>query len=170
MSRNRLWAVIGLLALFATAFVAAGCGDDDDDGGETTAASGDVQTLNEGTLFVGLTGRPGGCEAVRVAPSLSLLTPSPNVCAVAPQKLADALSKEDLAAIETIAASNPRRTFGQPRHDPGLVEVDVVDGKRVNPFLERGSHAVVPSDDPPRAPIEDDRLDRSEEPQRPSQR
>jgi polar amino acid transport system substrate-binding protein len=57
MSKSRLWLVIGLLALFATAFVAAGCGDDDDDddgGGETTAAAGDIQTITEGTLFVGI--------------------------------------------------------------------------------------------------------------------
>jgi hypothetical protein len=73
-----------------------------------------------GTLFVGLTGRPGGCEAVRVTPSLALLTPSPTMCAVAPHRLADAAGKEDLAVMETIAASDPRRTFGQPRHDPGL--------------------------------------------------
>jgi polar amino acid transport system substrate-binding protein len=59
MSRTRLWAVIGLLVLFATAFVAAGCGDDDDDddgGTETTAAGGgeDFGLINEGTLFIGV--------------------------------------------------------------------------------------------------------------------
>jgi polar amino acid transport system substrate-binding protein len=57
MSRSRLWLVIGLLALFATAFVAAGCGDDDDDDGgeETTAAGGgeDLGLITEGTLTVG---------------------------------------------------------------------------------------------------------------------
>jgi polar amino acid transport system substrate-binding protein len=58
MTRSRLWLVIGLLALAATAFVAAGCGDDDDDddGGTeaTTAAGGDIQTINEGSLFIGI--------------------------------------------------------------------------------------------------------------------
>jgi polar amino acid transport system substrate-binding protein len=56
MSRSRLWLVIGLLALFASAFVAAGCGDDDDDDGEeTTAAAGgeDLGLISEGTLTVG---------------------------------------------------------------------------------------------------------------------
>jgi polar amino acid transport system substrate-binding protein len=59
MSRTRLWAVIGLLALFATAFVAVGCGDDDDDdGGEvtpaTTGGGEDLGLITEGTLFVGV--------------------------------------------------------------------------------------------------------------------
>jgi polar amino acid transport system substrate-binding protein len=60
MSKSRLWLVIGLLALFATAFVAAGCGDDDDDddGGEaTTEAAGggdDLGLITEGTLFIGI--------------------------------------------------------------------------------------------------------------------
>jgi polar amino acid transport system substrate-binding protein len=57
MTRSRLWLVIGLLALCATAFVAAGCGDDDDDDGgeETTAAGGgeDLGLITEGTLTVG---------------------------------------------------------------------------------------------------------------------
>jgi polar amino acid transport system substrate-binding protein len=48
-----------LVALFATAFVAAGCGDDDDDDGgeETTEATGgteDLGTINEGSLFIGV--------------------------------------------------------------------------------------------------------------------
>jgi ABC-type amino acid transport substrate-binding protein len=51
MRRTRLWLLIGLVAMLATAFVAAGCGDDDDDDGD--AAAGDVQTITEGTLFVG---------------------------------------------------------------------------------------------------------------------
>jgi polar amino acid transport system substrate-binding protein len=59
MSRTRFWLVVGLMALMATAFVAAGCGDDDDDdgdGGETTAAAGgeDLGLINEGTLFIGV--------------------------------------------------------------------------------------------------------------------
>jgi polar amino acid transport system substrate-binding protein len=56
MRGTRVWLVIGLLALLASAFVAAGCGDDDEDsgGGETTGATEDLGLLNEGTLFVGL--------------------------------------------------------------------------------------------------------------------
>lgn len=57
MRGTRLWLLIGIMALLASALVAAGCGDDDDDGGdgETTAASGeDLGLINEGTLFVGL--------------------------------------------------------------------------------------------------------------------
>jgi len=75
------------------------------------------------TLFVGLTGKPGGCEAVRIAPSLSLITPAPNVCSIAPHKLAEpggGASRDDLTVMEKIAAVSPQRTFGQPRHDPGL--------------------------------------------------
>lgn len=73
------------------------------------------------TLFVGLTGRPGGCEVVRTAPSLSLLTPAASVCSIAPHKLADGgVSREEIAALEKIAGEKPQRTFGQPRHDPGL--------------------------------------------------
>lgn len=78
---------------------------------------------NAVTLFVGLTGRPGGCEVVRTAPSLSLLKPAPNVCSIAPHKLAEAgggASREELDALEKIAAEKPQRTLGQPRHDPGL--------------------------------------------------
>lgn len=59
MRATRLWLVIGMItALFATAIV-TGCGDDDDEGdGATTEDAGgtpaaDIQTLNEGELFVG---------------------------------------------------------------------------------------------------------------------
>ena len=57
MSRTRFWLVLGLMALMATAFVAAGCGDDDDDGGGATTAAGggeDLGTINEGSLFIGV--------------------------------------------------------------------------------------------------------------------
>jgi polar amino acid transport system substrate-binding protein len=59
MSRFRLTFVAALVALFALAFVATGCGDDDETstsaGGDTstTAAGGDVTTINEGTLLIG---------------------------------------------------------------------------------------------------------------------
>lgn len=58
MRGTRLWLAIAMIAaLFATAIV-SGCGDDDEsDSGTTTedegAAAADVQTLNEGELFVG---------------------------------------------------------------------------------------------------------------------
>ena len=56
MSRNRLWLLIGLVVLVATALPAAGCGDDDEDDGDgatTTEASGDLGLIKEGTLSVG---------------------------------------------------------------------------------------------------------------------
>jgi polar amino acid transport system substrate-binding protein len=59
MSRFRLTFVAALVALFALAFVATGCGDDDETstsaGGDTstTAAGGDVTTITEGTLLIG---------------------------------------------------------------------------------------------------------------------
>jgi polar amino acid transport system substrate-binding protein len=53
--RTRFWLVLGLVALLATAMIAAGCGDDDDDddGGETAAAGEDLGLISEGTLTVG---------------------------------------------------------------------------------------------------------------------
>lgn len=52
MRGTRLWLVIALIAgLFATTALAA-CGDDNDDGGDGDGAA-EVQTLNEGELFVG---------------------------------------------------------------------------------------------------------------------
>ena len=56
LTRTRLWLLIGLVAMLATAFVAAGCGDDDeesDSGGETTAATDDLGLTEEGVLTVG---------------------------------------------------------------------------------------------------------------------
>jgi ABC-type amino acid transport substrate-binding protein len=55
MTRSRLWLVLALVALLASAMVAAGCGDDDDDGdsASTTAASEDLGLTDEGTLLVG---------------------------------------------------------------------------------------------------------------------
>ena len=58
MRGNRLWLLIGVIAILASGFAVAGCGDDDDegdDGGETTEAStDDLGLITEGTLFVGL--------------------------------------------------------------------------------------------------------------------
>ncbi len=58
MRGTRLWLAIAMIAaLFATALV-AGCGDDEDEGDEATtedsSSAGDLGTLTEGTLFVGL--------------------------------------------------------------------------------------------------------------------
>lgn len=57
MRGTRLWLAIAMIAALLAGAVVTGCGDDDDEGdagtsgGETTAA--DVETLNEGELFVG---------------------------------------------------------------------------------------------------------------------
>jgi polar amino acid transport system substrate-binding protein len=55
MRATRIWLAIGLIAVFASGLIAAGCGgDDDDSGGETTAAGGaDLNLIQEGTLTVG---------------------------------------------------------------------------------------------------------------------
>jgi ABC-type amino acid transport substrate-binding protein len=52
MTKNRLWIVVALVGLLATAMVAAGCGDDDDEDGGT-AAGEDLGLTDEGTLLVG---------------------------------------------------------------------------------------------------------------------
>lgn len=55
MRGTRLWLLVGLLVLLASAFVAAGCGDDDEDsggGGETTATE-DLGLIEDGVLTVG---------------------------------------------------------------------------------------------------------------------
>ena len=52
MRGTRTWLVIGLIALFATGLLVAGCGDDDD-GGETTTSAEDLGLITEGTLTVG---------------------------------------------------------------------------------------------------------------------
>jgi polar amino acid transport system substrate-binding protein len=48
MRGARLWSLLGLIALLATAIVAAGCGGDDDEGD-----GNDLGLITEGTLFVG---------------------------------------------------------------------------------------------------------------------
>ena len=56
MRSTRLWLLMGLIAAFAAAMIAAGCGDDDDDGGdngETTAETEDLGLISEGVLSVG---------------------------------------------------------------------------------------------------------------------
>ena len=61
MSRIRLTFVAALVALFALAVVAAGCGSDDDTSSTSaasstdtgTTATADVSTINEGTLLIG---------------------------------------------------------------------------------------------------------------------
>ncbi|MGH2950958.1 MAG: ABC transporter substrate-binding protein [Solirubrobacterales bacterium] len=54
MSRTRFWLALGLVALLASAFVAAGCGDDDDDEGDSGDAGGaELGLISEGTLTVG---------------------------------------------------------------------------------------------------------------------
>jgi polar amino acid transport system substrate-binding protein len=55
MRGTRIWLAIGLIAIFASGLIVAGCGGDDDDG-DTTAAGGEATDLNliqEGTLTIG---------------------------------------------------------------------------------------------------------------------
>ena len=74
--------------------------------------------LADASVYVALDAR-GQCEAMRVLPSLARLTPSPALCAVDPDRLA--APPADLAPFEKILAAAPRRAFGQPPRDPGLV-------------------------------------------------
>jgi ABC-type amino acid transport substrate-binding protein len=53
MTKTRLWMVLALVGLLATAMIAAGCGDDDDDDGGATAGGEDLGLTDEGTLLVG---------------------------------------------------------------------------------------------------------------------
>ena len=52
--RTRFWLVLGLIALLATAMIAAGCGDDDDDDDGGEAAGADLGLIEEGQLLVGI--------------------------------------------------------------------------------------------------------------------
>jgi len=74
--------------------------------------------LADASVYVGLDAR-GQCEATRVLPALARLTPSPALCAIDPDHLA--APPADLAPFEKILAEGPRRAFGQPPRDPGLV-------------------------------------------------
>jgi hypothetical protein len=74
--------------------------------------------LPDASVYVGLDAK-GQCEAMRVLPQLARLTPSPALCAVDPDHLA--APPPDLAPFEKILAEEPRRSFGQPPRDPGLV-------------------------------------------------
>ena len=72
----------------------------------------------DASVYVGLDAN-GQCEATRVLPSFARLTPSPTLCAIDPDHLA--APPADLAPFEKILAEGPRRAFGQPPRDPGLV-------------------------------------------------
>jgi hypothetical protein len=74
--------------------------------------------LADASIYVGLDAK-GQCEATRVLPTLARLAPSPALCAVDPDHLA--APPADLGPIEAILAGGPRRAFGQPPRDPGLV-------------------------------------------------
>ena len=74
--------------------------------------------LADASLYVGLDGK-GQCEATRVLPTLARLAPSPALCAVDPDHLL--APPADLGPIEALLAGGPRRAFGQPPRDPGLV-------------------------------------------------
>ena len=74
--------------------------------------------LDDASVYVGLDAK-GQCEATRVLPTLARLTPHPALCAVDPDHLV--APPPDLAPLEAIFADGPRRAFGQPPRDPGLV-------------------------------------------------
>jgi hypothetical protein len=76
-----------------------------------------------GSAVLWQTERERACEAVRVAPSRARLTPDRALCALDPYRLAspELPPAVELAALGRLAAREPRRVAGQPRHDAGLV-------------------------------------------------
>ncbi len=72
------------------------------------------------SIFLDLDGK-AQCEALRVRPTRALLAAPAAACAVAPDRLAGPLDPAELATFERILADEPRRAFGQPRGEPGLV-------------------------------------------------
>ncbi len=74
--------------------------------------------LADASVYVGLDAK-GQCEATRVLPTLARLTPYPALCAVDPDHLV--APPPDLAPLDALLANDPRRAFGQPPRDPGLV-------------------------------------------------
>jgi hypothetical protein len=62
----------------------------------------------------------GQCEALVVRPRLSRIVANPTTCAIAPDRIGNERADES-AAFGRILAYAPRRAFGQPRNDPGLV-------------------------------------------------
>ncbi|APR85513.1 Cell division protein FtsK [Minicystis rosea] len=75
---------------------------------------------DQATAYLGL-GAKGECEVIRVRPALSHVTPPPAACAVAADRLAGQLDAAELTTFERILADEPRRAFGQPKTDVGLV-------------------------------------------------
>ncbi|MEP7121767.1 MAG: hypothetical protein ABJE95_12685 [Byssovorax sp.] len=74
--------------------------------------------LANASIYVGLDAK-GQCEATRILPALARITAYPAVCAVDPDRLL--APPGDIGALETLLAAGPRRAFGQPPRDPGLV-------------------------------------------------
>ena len=72
------------------------------------------------SVFLDLDPR-GLCEAIRVRPTLSRLTPPKGSCGVAPDRLAGPIEATEAAILERILADEPRRAVGQPDRDFGLV-------------------------------------------------
>jgi hypothetical protein len=62
----------------------------------------------------------GHCEAVSVLPKLARVDVDATTCAIAPDRLGSEHADER-AALARILAEEPRRVFGQPRRDVGLV-------------------------------------------------
>jgi hypothetical protein len=81
-----------------------------------------LYTSEEGSVVVGL-GKDRRCEAWRVTPALSKLSPDPVVCSIDPARLlrATPVDAAELSALAAIQSESPARTRGQPRLDLGLV-------------------------------------------------
>jgi hypothetical protein len=74
------------------------------------------------SLYMGLLGRNGPCEALRIYPARMPISPAPSVCAIDPARLLSgaAPNATEIAVLNRILGNDPRRAFGQPRSDPGL--------------------------------------------------
>ena len=66
-------------------------------------------------------GAQGKCEAIRLLPTPAPVRAPAAACALAPDRLGRPIPDAELARLETILANEPRRVFGQPKNDIGLV-------------------------------------------------
>jgi hypothetical protein len=73
------------------------------------------------SVYLGLDAK-GECEALRVRPTLGRLATVPrSVCTLAVDRSGSTLDPTEIAALERLAAAEPRRALGQPKGDLGAV-------------------------------------------------
>lgn len=82
-----------------------------------------LATRTEGSAYVGQQGLRGPCLARRVSPKLGPSSNDRVVCAIDPGRFAlpDPVSSDEQAQLQAMFDLDPRRIWGQPGHDAGLV-------------------------------------------------